>query len=86
MLSFGRMAILFLAILTLVYVCMYFYLREGAKMRLEEDWVQAGRPGERGDWVDERLEPRAQNIRRWLIGLVYIVPMVGLSVFVYMTN
>lgn len=82
----GRMALLLLAGLTVVYVCMYFYFREGAKMRLEEDWVHAGRPGEREAWVDERIAPRARSIRRWLVGVVYVLPMVGLSVFVYFTN
>ncbi|MEM6390407.1 MAG: hypothetical protein AAF825_11260 [Pseudomonadota bacterium] len=86
MFAFVRLALMFLVVLTLIYVCMYFYLREGAKMRLERDWLHAGQPDEREDWIDARLEPKAQNIRRWLVGLVYVLPSTALSVFVYLTN
>ncbi|MCR9068580.1 MAG: hypothetical protein NXH79_07010 [Rhodobacteraceae bacterium] len=86
MLMFGRMALLLLIGLTVVYVCLFFYFRSGAKMRLEEDWVMEGRPGDRDDWVGDRLAPRARRIRNWLVVLVYLVPMAGLSVFVWITN
>ncbi len=86
MLGFSRMAFIMLIGLTVVYVCLFFYYRSGAKMRLEEDWVLEGRPGERDAWVDERLAPRARRIRNWLVFVVYVLPLVGLSVFVYVTN
>jgi hypothetical protein len=86
MLSFGRTAILLLIGLTVVYVSLYFYWRSGIRMRLEEDWVMEGRPGERDRWVEERLAPRAARLRRWLVVLVYVIPVVGLSLFVYFTN
>ncbi|MEQ8366949.1 MAG: hypothetical protein RIB61_09600 [Roseicyclus sp.] len=85
-LGFGRMVLLLLVGLTVVYVCMFFYLRSGAKMRLEEDWVMEGRPGDRDAWIDERLHPVARRIRTWLVVLVYVLPLLGLSVFVYVTN
>lgn len=85
-LSLGRMAFILLAGLTIVYICLFFYFRSGAKMKLEEDWVMAGRPGDRDDWVGDRLAPRVRIIRRWLVGLVYVLPLVGLSVYVYLTN
>jgi hypothetical protein len=69
-----------------VYVCLFFYFRSGAKMRLEEDWVMEGRPGDRDTWVDERLAPRVWRIRRVLVFLVYVVPLAALSVYVYITN
>lgn len=86
MLNLGRMAIILIAVLTVVYVCLYFYWRAGLKERLEEDWVMEGRPGDRDDWVDLRLRPRARRISRWLIFMVYVVPIVSLSVYVYVTN
>ncbi len=86
MLALGRMSLMLLVGLTLVYVCLYFYWRSGVKMRLEEDWVMEGRPGDREDWVGERLAPQARRIRMWLVGFVYVLPLVGLSVFVYLTN
>ena len=85
-LGFGRMALLMLVILTVVYVCLFFYWRSGAKMRLEEEWVMQGRPGDREDWVAKRIGPVARRIRAWLVVLVYVLPLAGLAVFVYLTN
>jgi hypothetical protein len=80
------MALVLLALLTVVYVCLFFYWRSGARMRLEEAWVMEGRPGDRDAWVDERLSPVARRIRTWLVVLVYVLPLGALSVFVYVTN
>ena len=84
--SLGRMAIFLLVGLTIVYISLYFYFRSGAKMRLEEEWVMAGRPGDRADWVGERLAPHATRIRNWLILGVYVLPLGALSAYVYVTN
>lgn len=86
MLTLGRTSILLIAVLTLVYVCFFFYLREGAKMRLEQDWEEAGQPGDRGDWVAQRLKPRADRIMRWLILFVYVLPIAALSAIVYFSS
>jgi hypothetical protein len=86
MLALGRMAFILLIGLTVVYVSLYFYWRSGIRMRLEEDWVMEGRPGDRDDWVDDRLAPRARRIRQWLVFLVYVLPLAALTVYVYVTN
>ena len=86
MLNLGRMTIFLLLGLSVVYVSLYFYLRAGAKMKLEEEWVMQGRPGDREEWVDERLDPRAARLRKWLVFLVYILPICALTLIVYFTN
>jgi hypothetical protein len=85
-LALGRMLLLMVVLLTVVYVSLFLYLRAGAKMRLEEDWVMEGRPGDRDDWIGERLAPQARRIRTWLVFLVYVLPLAGLSIYVYVTN
>jgi hypothetical protein len=45
-----------------------------------------GRPGDRAEWVEERLAPHAARIRRWLVLLVYVLPLAALSIYVYVTN
>ena len=86
MLNLGRMAIILIVLLTVVYACLFLYWRSGIRQRLEEDWVMEGRPGDRDDWVDERINPHIRRITRWLIVFVYVLPIGGLSVFVYLTN
>jgi hypothetical protein len=85
-LNFGRTSVFLLIGLTVVYVSLYLYFRSGIRMKLEDDWVMEGRPGDRNAWVDDRLEPRAARLRRWLVLLVYVIPILGLSIFVYLTN
>lgn len=85
-LNLGRMSLLLLVGLTIVYASLYFYWRSGVKMRLEEDWVMEGRPGDRDEWVALRMGPHSRRIQRWLVVLVYVLPLVGLSVYVYLTS
>lgn len=86
MLGLGRVAIVMLVVLSVVYICMFFYLRSGARMRLEEEWVGEGRPGDRGAWVDARIGPAMARIRVWLAICVYVIPMIGLVAFVWLSN
>lgn len=85
-LGLGRMLLLMLVLLSVVYFSLFFYWRAGVKMRLEEDWVMEGRPGDRDAWIDDRLAPVARRIRTWLIFLVYVLPLAGLSIYIYLTN
>ncbi|MBF9048037.1 hypothetical protein LSUCC0031_13020 [Rhodobacterales bacterium LSUCC0031] len=82
----GRMLLLMLALLTVVYLSLFFYWRAGAKMRLEEAWVMAGRPGDRAAWIDERIAPIARRIRAWLVFFVYLLPVAGLTIYILLTN
>ena len=82
----GRMLLLMLALLTVVYVSLFFYWRAGARMRLEEEWVMAGRPDDRDDWIDARIVPIARRIRLWLVVLVYLLPIAALSLYIFLTN
>ncbi len=86
MMALGRTLIFMGVGLTVVYVCMFFYLRSGARMRLEEDWVMEGRPGDREAWIDERMAPKVSRIRVWLVILVYVVPVVGVIAFIWLSN
>lgn len=86
MLSLGRTTLFLLVGLSVVYACLYFYWRSGVKMRLEEDWVMEGRPGEQSDWVNERLAPRARRIRSALVLYVYVLPILVIGAIVWITN
>jgi hypothetical protein len=85
-LGLGRMLLMMLVLLTVVYVSLFLYWRAGVRMRLEEDWVMQGRPGDRDDWIEDRIAPTARRIRTWLIFLVYVLPIAGLSLYIYLTN
>lgn len=86
MLALGRTFIFMLVGLSVVYLCMFFYLRSGARMRLEEDWVSEGRPGDQDAWIDARIAPMVARIRVLLVVLVFVVPIVGVTAFVWWSN
>ncbi len=73
-------------VLTVFSVSLFFYLREGRKMRLEEDWIAAGQPGDRDTWIAERLRPQSDRLMRWLILWVYVLPIAVLSGIVLFSN
>jgi hypothetical protein len=81
-----RVGLLVIAVLTLFYVCLFFYLREGRKMRLEEAWLAEGQPGDRDAWIGERLKPQADSLMRWLILWVYVLPIAVLCGIVVLSN
>lgn len=86
MLGIARLAVVMMVVLSIFYVFLFLYLRSGIKMRLEEEWVMEGRPGEREDWVDTRLAPKAARLHGWLIVIVYVLPIMSLGAFVFLTN
>ncbi len=86
MLALGRTSIILVIGLTFVYVCLFFYWRAGVRMRLEEEWQGAEAPGDKESWIDTRLAAKEKQIHRRLILLVYIVPIVAISLFVILTN
>lgn len=85
-LGLGRMLLVMLVVLTVVYVSLFFYWRSGVRMRLEEEWVMAGRPDDREAWIAERLAPHARRIRTSLVLIVYVLPIAAVSIYVYLTN
>ena len=70
MLNLGRMAFFLLIGLTVVYVSLYFYWRSGIRMRLEEDWVMEGRPGDRDLQRHTLGEGRLEVGQRGGVGVV----------------
>ncbi|MBC6438526.1 MAG: hypothetical protein GDA52_10430 [Rhodobacteraceae bacterium] len=86
MLNLGRMAIILLLLLSVVYVCIYLSWRASLREQLAEDWVMKGRPGTREAWVEQRAAPKLRRINRWLIVTVYVLPITALGLFVYITN
>ena len=43
-------------------------------------------PGDRDAYVEKGMEAYRHGLRRWLILLVYVIPIVAVAVTVYMVN
>ena len=73
-------------VLTVIYVCLSFYSRAVRKDKLRKKWDAGLRKVDRDTFVRRGLEKYDGSIRRKLILGVYIIPVVVVSVIIYLTN
>ncbi|QBF33163.1 hypothetical protein [Thalassococcus sp. S3] len=86
MIALGRMVLMLLAFLTVVYVCLSLYSRSVRRKKLEEAWHTEGHSGDKEAFVRAGLEEYDGSIRRKLILGVYVVPITLIGVLIYVTN
>ncbi len=75
-----------LAILTAIYVVLSIWSRSVRREKLEDEWDQEIRTGDRNAFVEEGLRNYDQSLRRKLILGVYVVPVVLVLAMIYVVN
>jgi hypothetical protein len=73
-------------VLTALYLLISLYSASVRRERLEEEWEAEGRPGERSDYVRAGMDIYRKSLRRRLILLVYVLPVVAAGVTLYLVN
>ena len=86
MLGFVRLIVMLFVALTVVYVSLSFYSRAVRRSKLKKKWHEGNQLVDRDTFVQRGLERYDGSIRRKLILLVYIVPLVVIGVIIYLTN
>jgi len=86
MLGFLRLAVFGFLALSVVFVCLSFYSRAVRKGKLRAEWEEGARDVDEDTFVDQGLKEYEGSLRRKLIWGVYVVPMVGVCVIIYLTN
>lgn len=86
MIAVLRGLFLILVALTVVYVCLSLYSRSIRKEKLEKEWDEVVRTGDRDDFVRAGLQEYRGSLRRKLILGVYIVPLIAFAVIFYVVN
>lgn len=81
-----RLLIIVFVVLTIVYVCLSFYSRSERRKKLEERYHHEGMPGDKETFIRTGLEEYDGSIRRKLILGVYVIPLIGIAVLIYVTN
>ena len=84
--ALARMLFMLLAVQTLVYVCVFAYLRARQRDRLEAEMSSAAGDSERRAFVGARLKVYSARMGRWLAAFVYGLPLVGVVLVVITTN
>ena len=86
MLGLARLVIILLVALTIVYVCLSLYSRSVRRGKLEAQWAEEGRVGDRDAFIREGLEDYDGSLRRKLILGVYVVPLALIGLIIYLVN
>ncbi|HEY9039499.1 MAG TPA: hypothetical protein VIN05_11240 [Roseovarius sp.] len=74
------------AVLTVIYIVLSLWSRRMRRAKLEREWQDTGRPGDKEEFVEAGLKEYDGSVRRKLILGVYIVPMVVIGTIIYLTN
>jgi hypothetical protein len=86
MIGFTRLIVVGFVLLTILYVVVSLYARSLRREALEKEWERTGRSGDRDSFVAEGMARYATSLRRKLIWLVYVLPVVAALVTFYVIN
>lgn len=75
-----------LAVLTVIYFIISAWSRSVRKEKLEEEWDEEIRDGNRDAFIEQGLEEYDRSLRRKLILGVYVIPLVFILVMIYVVN
>lgn len=86
MAALARLLIFGLIALTLLYLGLSWHFRRERRRRMERDWIDAGRPGDRDAYITEGMAQYERSLRRKLLWLVYVLPLSAVVLLVWLTN
>ncbi len=72
--------------LSVVYLLVSVYSRSVRREKLEKHFDAGGVEGARDAYIEEGMRAYEMGLRRRLIWLVYIIPMVVVGVTIYLVN
>lgn len=81
-----RLGLFALIGLTVVYVLTSIYSRSVRRERLEKRWVAEGLVGDRDAWIAEGMKAYEKGLKKRLLWLIYILPMLAFAAIVYFVN
>lgn len=86
MIALLRFLLLGIVVLSVVYVCVSLYSRAVRRDKLEREWDEEIREGDRDAFIREGLEEYDGSLRRKLILGVYVIPMIVVGTIIYIVN
>jgi hypothetical protein len=84
----GWLRLIFVALvgLTIVYFLVAVYSRSVRREKLEKQWAAEGLEGDRDAWIEAGMKAYEKGLKRRLLWLIYIVPMVAFAATIYFVN
>lgn len=86
MLAFLRLVVFGFLILSVIYLVVSLWSRATRRSKLEQEWQASGRPGDKDTYITQGMAQYERSLRRKLILLIYIVPVVAIAAIIYVTN
>ena len=86
MFALARLLVIGFLVLSVVYICVSLYSRAVRRDKLEAEWDEDIKTGDRDAFVEAGLKEYDGSLRRKLILGVYIVPLTIIYVIIYLTN
>ncbi|AXI48356.1 hypothetical protein C1J03_21590 [Sulfitobacter sp. SK012] len=86
MFALGRLLFIGFIVLTVIYVCLSLYSRAVRRGKLRAEWHEGPQDIDKETFVDQGLAEYDTSLRRKLILGVYVVPVIVVSVIIYLTN
>ena len=86
MAAFARLVFFGFLFLTAIYVVISIWSRSVRREKLEREWHEQGRPGDKDAYIKAGMTDYENSLRRKLILLVYVIPTVAVAVIIYVTN
>lgn len=86
MFALARLLVIGFFVLTIIYICLSLYSRSVRRGKLEAEWDEEVREGDRDAFVREGLEEYDGSLRRKLILGVYVIPVCLVAFIIYATN
>lgn len=81
-----RLIFMALVVLTIVYFFVGLYSRSVRREKLENQWVEDGLVGDRDAWIEEGMKAYDKGLKKRLLWLIYIVPIVVFVTIIYVIN
>lgn len=86
MAALARLMVVGFIVLSVIYVCLSLYSRAVRKGKLRAEWHEGPQEQSLDEFLDEGLAEYDVSLRRRLILGVYVIPVILVSVIVYLTN
>lgn len=86
MFALARLVVIGFLVLTVIYICLSLWSRSVRRGKLHAEWQDGGHDGSYEAFMDEGLRDYDRSLRRKLILGVYVIPVIIVSVIIYLTN
>ncbi len=81
-----RMAVIGFVVLTVFYVLLSLYSRSVRREKLEKEWDEEVKTGDRDAYIEKGMAEYESSLRRKLIVLVYVIPVLLVIGMLYAIN